>query len=216
MDVLLSDFANFDTLNIFSDASIARNGNFTIGCYGVVCVEVDSIIDKEYRLVSNTTSNNSELKGVRCALSLANKYKNRYRYINIFSDSAISIIGLREYINNWKFKDDGLLYTKYNSVVKNQDIFIGSKCILNELERSNTIIRLFHQSGHINVDNYNDLKNASNTFNKMNNINGKIDLNFIRYISNYNNYVDNTSRSLVRLNRRTNNLYIDPIHMMKF
>ena len=96
--IKLYDFYNFDTLNIFCDASITgKYGNQT-GCYGVVAVYLDNIVDECYKLVSNTTSNQSELKGLRAAISMANKYKNNYKNINIFCDSQVSILGLRDYI----------------------------------------------------------------------------------------------------------------------
>lgn len=208
--IILSQFVNKDTLNIFSDASMSGKGAFKTGCYGVVAVNGDDIIDSIYRLVSNTTSNNSEIKGIRGALHLANKYKNKYAFINIFSDSQISIYGLKEYIYNWKLKSDGLLYTSMNKPVASQEIFIEAHRLLVDLEKSQCIVRLFHQAGHIDNGYYSLLK-ASDTFKKSNHIKSKIDLNFIRYISTWNNYVDNTSRSMLRRNNKNENYYRDPI-----
>ena len=186
--VQLSQFYNKNTLNIFSDASIhGKKGNQT-GCYAVVAVVKDDIIDSTYRLVSNTTSNNSEIKGVRGALNIALKYSNQFQFINIFSDSLVSINGLKSYIYNWK-------YNKLDN-------------LLSVLEQSPCIINLWHQSGHINND-YSDIQKASESFKKNNNINGKIDFNFIRYISLWNNYVDQTSRSLLKRNGKNNNNIAD-------
>ena len=207
----LSQFYNKDTLNIFCDASIfGRTGNFT-GCYGVIAVVKDDIIDTCYRLVSNTTNNNSEVKGLRAAISMANKWKNQFKYINIFSDSQISINGLKDYIYRWKFNPkDNKLYTSSGTPAANQSVFIECHYMMLELESiANSIIRIFHQSGH--VDNaYNSIKQAAVVFSKANNIAGNIDLNFIRYISTYNNYVDQTSRSLLRRSNRSLE-YCDPI-----
>ena len=209
--VQLSQFYNINTLNIFSDASIhGKKGNQT-GCYAVVAVVKDDIIDSTYRLVSNTTSNNSEIKGIRGALNIALKYSNQFQFINIFSDSLVSINGLKSYIYNWKYnKLDNLLYTSTNKPAANQEIFIEAHRMLSTLEQSPCIINLWHQSGHINND-YSDIQKASESFKKNNNINGKIDFNFIRYISLWNNYVDQTSRSLLKRNGKNNNNYIDPL-----
>lgn len=208
--ILISQFCNDDTLNIFCDASIiGKPGNKT-GCYGVVGVVKDRIIDSTYRLVSYTTSNNSEIKGLRAALDMAHKYKDQFQFINIFSDSQVSVYGLKDYIYRWKLKD-GILYTTMNNPVASQEVFIEAHHMLVELEQAPAIINIFHQSGHID-NGYSSLHKAADNFKKFNNIKGKIDINFIRYISSWNNYVDNTSRSLLRRNRNNEQEYIDPVH----
>lgn len=209
--IKLPQFYNPETLNIFCDASISGKGYNTTGCYGVVAVTEDNIIETEYRLVSHTTSNNSELKGLRCALSMANKYKDQFRFINIFSDSQISVFGLRDYIYNWRYNPkDNRLYGSAGKPIINQEIFIECHGILMQLGTyPNCIIRLFHQSGHID-NGYDNLKKAASVFGSSNNVRGNIDLNFIRYISTYNNFVDSTSRSyLRRANKKLT--YCDPI-----
>lgn len=207
--IVLSQFYNKDTLNIFSDASIVgRSGNFT-GCYGVVAVCEDNIIDSCFKLASHTTSNNSEIKGLRAAISMANKWKYNFKYINIFSDSQISVFGLRDYIYKWRYNpSDGLLYGTSKTPIVNQEIFVESHNMLALLSQS-VSVRIFHQSGHID-NKYDKLKEAAVVFGRSNNIMGNIDLNFIRYISTYNNYVDNTSRGILR---RSNIKieYIDPV-----
>lgn len=208
-DISLDKFYNKSTLNIFSDASIiGSKKNFT-GCYGVVAVCEDDVIDSLFRLVSHTTSNNSEIKGIRGAISIANKYKYNFKQINIFSDSQISVFGLRDYIYKWRYNvNNGLLYGTSGSPIVNQEIFIESYYML--LDIINTVpVSIFHQSGH--VDNrYDRLKEAANVFARSNNIKGNIDLNFIRYISTYNNYVDQTSRSILRRSN-TEPEFIDPV-----
>ena len=208
--VELSQFYNDNTLNIFSDASIDKNS----GCFGVVAVIGDNIIDTRYRLISDTTSNNSEIKGIRSAIDIALKYRDKFQYINIFSDSLISINGLREYIYSWKYNEKtGLLYNSTRKPVANQSIFIEAKSMLNLLEESKSIISIYHQSGHVS-NNYNSILKAGDCFKKYNHINGKIDLNLIRYISVLNNYVDHTSRSILKQNRKNTTYYTDALEFM--
>ncbi len=211
MDIQISQFHNENTLNIFSDASIiGRRGEFT-GCYGAVAVVKDDIIDQNYRIVSYTTNNNSEIKGIRSAIDIAIKYKDIYPFINIFSDSQVSINGLRSYIYGWRINpNDGLLYTKMKKRVSNQEIFVEAHRMLAILEQAQCIISLYHQPGH--VDNgYNNLIKAAEVFRKANFIRGKVDLNFIRYISTWNNHVDNNSRSMLKRNKNNEMEYIDPL-----
>lgn len=211
MDIVIDQFHNDNTLNIFTDASIiGRSGNFT-GCYGVVAVVGDNIMDQTYKLVSNTTNNNSEIKGIRAGLGIAMKYSNMYKNINIFSDSLISINGLKSYIYGWKINpNDGMLYTKMKKKVVNQAIFIECHRILRDLENSDSMITLYHQPAHVN-NNYNELLKSAESFRRSNNIYGKIDLNFMRYICTWNNHVDNNSRSMLRRNRNNENVYMDPL-----
>lgn len=210
--VSLSQFYNSETLNIFCDASIyERKGKFCHGCYGVVAVVNDEIIDTEYRIVSNTTNNNSEIKAIRAALSMANKYKSIFRFINIFSDSQVSVFGLRDYIYKWRFnKNDCKLYGTAGTPIANQSIFVECHQLLADLGvYTNCTIRFYHQAGHVN-NGYNSLREAAMIFAKSNNIAGSIDLNFIRYISTYNNFVDSNSRSLLKRSN-LNLTYCDPI-----
>ena len=207
----LSQFYNINTLNIFCDASITGKIGHQTGCYGVVGVVRDEIIDSFYRLSSNTTNNESELKGLRAAIVMASKYKDSFQYINIFCDSQISIFGLRDFIYKWRYNPyTGLLYGSTGKPVANQNIIIEShNLLLNTTLSSNALIRLFHQSGHID-NKYDQLRDAALVFGRSNNVRGNVDLNFIRYISTYNNYVDQTSRSLLR-NSNINMEYLDPI-----
>ena len=209
-DIDLDQFYNFDTLNIFTDASIIGKTNYT-GCCSIVAVVKDEIIDRDYKLISNTTSNNAEIKGIRCALDIALKYRYQYKNINIFCDSLISVNGLKSYIYKWRYnKNDGLLYTSAGKPAANQEIFIESFRMLKELEEAPCIIQIWHQSGHVD-NSYSSIRKAADCFGKFNNVYTKIDYNFIRYISVWNNYVDNASRSLLKRNTKDKTNYIDPL-----
>lgn len=197
----LSQIYNKDTLNIFSDASMINGTKPKLGtgCYGAVAVCRDQIIDSFYRISSRSTNNSCEIKGLRAAILLANKWKDQFCYINIFSDSQISVFGLKDYIYKWKYNPkDGKLYNSNGSVVSNQSTFIECHQLLMYLyQYPNMRLRLFHQNGHVN-NGYYTIKEAGVHFMKANNIAGVLDLNLIRYISTYNNYVDQTTRSLLR------------------
>lgn len=198
IEIKLTDFYNDHTLNIFSDASMGKYNGKGIGCYGVAAVTKDNIIETCYRIVSEATSNESEIKGVRKAISLANKYKNNFKNINIFCDSLYSIYGLINYIYKWKYNpDDHMLYTSSGQVAANQSVFIEAHQMLMDLCSSPVSIHIYHQSGHVDSS-FKNIKEATDSFCKFNNFWGKVDYNFIRYISTYNNYVDNTSRSYLR------------------
>ena len=194
--ITLSQFYNDDTLNIFSDASMMtdKSTNISYGCYGAVCVIKDTIIDMQYFVRSNTTVNECEISGIKLALAFADKYKYQFKFINIFSDSLISVKGLKEYIYNWKLdKKTNQLISSTGSVVANQNIFIEAYEMYVNLLFFNPNIRIWHQSGHID-DRTKSITSAAIKFGQFNKFNGSIDLNFIKYISNYNNFIDRTTR----------------------
>lgn len=211
-EISLGSFYRSDVLNIFSDASITGKPGNQTGCYGVVGVVKDDIIDSTYRFSTHTTSNESEVKGLRAAIDMAMKYAGKFACINIFCDSQISVFGLREYIYKWRYNPkDGRLYSSLGKPVVNQDIFVECRLMLDEIcTKTGTIVALYHQSGHID-NRYDDLKKAAYTFGRSNNFVGNIDLNFVRYISTYNNFVDHNSRSLLRRTNTRGLEIIDPI-----
>ena len=201
---------NSNTLNIFSDASMRmRAKNILDTCYGAVAVNMDNIVDELFRMSSESTVPAAEIRGIRCSLSLALQYRHLYPVINIFSDSLISIYGLRDYIYGWKFKVDGRLYSKSSTPVKNQELFIECFQMLTELRKTNKV-NLYHQSGHVE-NGLQQLQSAIYTFKKSNNIKGQVDYSTIRYISLYNNYVDAKSRSFIRSINIYENTYTDPL-----
>ena len=87
----LNNFINPNVVNIFTDASIIHHPNGkTSGCYGAIVANDQQIIDREYRICTDSTSNNSEIKAVRLGVNLAIKWRNllnRPVTINLFSDS---------------------------------------------------------------------------------------------------------------------------------
>lgn len=213
----LPEFHNTYTLNIFSDASIIGRPGQYHGCYGAVAVNQDNVIDTVYKLVSNTTNNNSEIKGIRAALSLAYKYKDQFKNINIFSDSQISVFGLKHYIYNWKYNPKThQFFGSGKNPIANQNVFVECHNMMVELDKCPTCnIKIYHQAGHVGKL-FDSLVNACQVFCSSNGIKGKVDLNFIRYISTYNTFVDNMSRSILRrsVDEVRHGNYCDPIEFI--
>ena len=191
-DIRLNQFYNDDTLNIFSDASFIpgyyndKDRTIGKGCYSCIATCKDKIIDQRTVISSFTTVPESELKGIRNSLSFANIYRRQYKYINIFSDSLYSINAIKNYAKNCY---------KYSSETANINLIMEIHELYTILEDDpNCMITLYHQSGHISTNNFNMMREAAAKFMRFNNLRGHNDVNFIRYISNYNNTVDNDSR----------------------
>lgn len=203
MSLLLEDISNNESLNIFSDASTKKcKKDRMAAAYAVVAVCKDDFIETEVRIHSDTTVNAEEARGVRTALSIALLHRKEFKRINIFSDSKITIYGLREWRRNWIFKN-GQLYSKSTGkLVSNQGLFAEMYMMSEELCRTN-ILNLYHIKGHITNGNYKNCKDAVKSFKNENKIYDNVDINLIRYLTTYNNHVDSLSRN--RLN--TSNVY---------
>lgn len=209
----LSYFKNKDTLNIFCDASIENlnDGRFR-GCYAALAVYNDQPIDKIYKVCNNTTNNNAEIKAIRSSVILASKYKTQFKNINIFSDSQVSIYGIRDRIFNWTMVDKTLYGANHNPIA-NQSIFLE---ILNIIISKNLNIKFYHQKGHVSSSEK-SISHAKDVFIKSNSID-TVSNELIKYISYWNNMVDNESR-FVLYNLHLENEYNEPISFvasMKF
>lgn len=202
----LNDFYG-NTLNIFCDASTRRKGKILDACYGAIATVNNTEIDKIYRISSNSTNNLAEIQAIKAGICLAIKYKDRYDSINLFSDSEISILGIRDRYFKWKVKYNKL-YGTNSKLISNQDIFIET---MNLICDHNLMITFYHQKGHVS-NNIKSIKEAEHVFMASNNIREKIDLNLIRYISYWNDKVDRESRS----NLMNTNIYklniVRPVH----
>ena len=195
--ITLSSIYNKETLNIFSDASTLQVNNIMYGCFGAICVVEDEIIDYMYMVKEYTTVNECEISGILLGLRFAYKYMGNFKSINLFSDSLISVKGLTEYIYGWKY-NNYCLYNSNHEVVANQALFIEAYDLFQRILLSNPNVRIFWQAAHMKTENANDLCMAADKFKKNNRYYGSIELNFIRYISQYNNFVDNATRQYLK------------------
>ena len=211
----------YDTniLNIFSDASMLKRekrGNNLAACYGAVAVYNDTILEEFYRVNSLCTVPAAELRGIRCSLHLALKYRHMFPVINLFSDSLYSVQAIRDYCYDWVW-DEKNQYYKYNKrhtrptrPIENQNLIYECISLIRELQKTN-IVNIFHQKGHI--QNPNGLIPAIEAFKLYNGMfdGSKVSYNIIRYISTYNNYVDNCTRSIIHRTNVFDNNYCDPV-----
>lgn len=191
-------FRNPNTINVFSDASIKQVGIVDgkrryHSCYGAVVVYGDQKMDAIYKVCSNSTNNDGEIKGIRSAVSLALRYRNYCNIINVFSDSQVSIFGIRDRIFQWENINDTICGYNQNPIA-NQSIYLE---ILDMITRSDIHINFWHQKGHVNSSNKESLNNAAHVFKSSNGIREEVDTNLIKYLARWNNEVDRTSRKVL-------------------
>lgn len=211
---------NDKTLNIFTDASISQINEEYIGCSGAVACTGHFnniiIVDELFKINRDSTNNNSEIKAIYLGILLANKFKNQFKTINLFSDSKISIYGLREWISNWVEASTGdCLIGSTNKPVSNQSEIL---CCIYEILNNDININLYHQKGHCETDTH--IQQALVTFKSSNDIHRYITSEYIMNISKWNCYVDNKSRTIlcdfIQNNSNQINQHKKPINLVSY
>lgn len=189
-------------INLFCDASIDIDKHVACaGCY-ISAQDNSNVHDIGLRRIiqTNATNNSSEILaiwiGVVEALRLRSTlYPNAV--FRLFSDSKISLYGLRDWLKNWvnRMDEDGVLLASNGQPVMNQQRFID---IFNIIVENNLKIELYHQRGHVLDKKMMSLIQARAEFIKANKVppeNLGID---ISYLCNCNQIVDNVTREAVR------------------
>lgn len=180
-EYLLSD----GVLNIFVDASITKYYEKTYGCPGGIVVYQNKIIDTNAIILEGTTNNRAELNAIYIGLQFANKYRNTFPNINIFSDSRLCVYSFTQWIYSWLSNSVGTIITnKEGMEVKNQDLILR---IARYITDNRLEVNLFHQKGHV-VHTEKSMSNARAVFIESNGIYCELDT--ITWISGYNEYID--------------------------
>ena len=163
---------NFDTaLNVFSDASITTiNGHYT-SCAGYIIVYKDKIVETNHRIIYDSTNNYGEIYGILMAVEASIRKANDIKYvsrINIFSDSQISVLGLREWIFKWykRLNKFNCMISDRNVEISNQEVFAK---IVNTIIDNGMPLHLYHQLGHKSFNSDKDVKAIKTSFEKVNN-----------------------------------------------
>ena len=191
-------------INLFCDASIDTTRNIACGgCYIVAQEENIRPSPIYYRMYiqHNATNNSAEIlaiwAGVTEALKLRQSHPNAI--FRLFSDSKISLYGLRDWMKNWiknmEFRGTEKLISSSGSEVANQQYFID---IYNLIVENGLKIEFYHQRGHVGESGGVSLDIARKQFIKANKVppeNLGLD---IKFLCECNHYIDNSTRSALR------------------
>lgn len=181
-------------LNIFTDASVKHNRTktFTVGCPGfTVFINNLMILPVTYQFILDSTNNESEILAIFNALYYVLCNKNVFTdidTINIFSDSKISVYGLREWYKKWiiNFKED-LMYSSSGKPVANQRFFIECMGIIDALNKK---VNIYHVNGHIDLWDKKSINKFITTFVRENQPNRELSKDEMDFIIDGNNRVD--------------------------
>ena len=210
MKVTYENLINNHTLNVFTDASILRdniiNGyNLSISTPGAQIYLGDILQDSLIQMLPDCTNNEGEIIAIQNGLYLAEKWRKllpQVDNINLFSDSKISLLGLREWCYSWiKAEQNGILYGS-SGEIKNQVHFIHAIYFILSHDLK---INMYHTRGHINAVNFRSVAKFRNSFVKENHLNYYPDDHIINFMIKGNNKIDNDTRQYLNFNK----IYID-------
>lgn len=190
-------FVNEDTVNIFTDASIKKiniGGEDTyIGSPGADAYYMGECVYSLRNIIPLCTNNESEIVAIRMGLNIAANLRPDMK-INLFSDSKLSIYGVREWIYNWvRNEHDGIIYGTGGPLINQQHFLLAVYSIL----QMNRPVNLYHIRGHRNPSNYKDRKIFSESFRRENKISNILDEQLIDFFISANDYVDKTTGDLL-------------------
>lgn len=186
-----------ETLKICCDASQRTIDGRIFTCSGAICLNTKS---SKYEILADSTNNRGELWAVylACRLALEERDKEPYRYsrINIYSDSQFVIYGLTRWMRGWihsmQFTPDGMMVNSSNQPVANQNMFL---MIITFLWLNKLRVNFYNQKGHVNTTSRSSLNDANKQFYTANGY--YLKPNELIELSDYNNLVDRTTRSLL-------------------
>ena len=196
------DVFNKYTLNIFTDASITKVNGETIGCPGYIAViknreEIPFETHTNSQILRNTTNNECELYAIRMAIQEAISMKDKFKIINIFSDSQFAVYGLREWMFEWITNmHGGRIHNSSCKPVANQDIF---NAIVSDIIEHDLCVNIYHNRGHFNSGRVSELTKFIELFTKHNFLNDYINEELAFEIIKYNDKIDNFTRDRLKV-----------------
>ena len=198
----------FNSLNCYTDASLIKlNNGVTCTCSGYVMTYDRNIVDQRFKIVYDSTNNYGEILAIYMGLNALMGSKGYDGFKNLFSDSLISVKGLRSWIFSWvrnmTFSRGNRLINSEGKEVANQEIF---SAIVSMIATSTTPIAIWHQRGHQNSSSVKSMKLLMDTFKRENH--NEITEDMAREMIYFNNVVDTTTRDL--LTRTVNDPNFNP------
>lgn len=186
------DLFDKDKICIFTDASYCNDNNGS-SCSGYCIYHDDILIEQDYHIDINTTTQRGELYAILMGINASYKYRN-YE-INLFSDSQTSIFAIRDRYSRW-YKDtmSGMHVLGDDGTIKNQDLI---SAIVTKIAENRIPVSLYHNKGHVRINYERDIAYAKNVFKKSNYISEDIEDLLILRICNGNNQVDEYTRFML-------------------
>lgn len=188
-----------NAVNVFTDASTARltinNQEVNTTCPAFVTTIGGGIVEYGSTIFSHTTNSYGEIYALLLGIKSLIKYKDTDLFLNVYSDSEISVKGLTKWVNKWFHcgRKESILRAKSGLPVANQEIFLE---IMKEVIEANVHINVINVLGHTNSDNVNDMIKFVRYFYKKNDIPmHSLPTEYLQEMAKFNSLVDEMSRT---------------------
>ena len=184
-------------INCFTDASVYNE----TACAGYVLVCNGKIIEQETQILYDKTNNFGEAYAVFLGVAALIRYAGMNCFLNLYSDSKITVDGIRRWMKGWikRQDDNGIIYSSSGSPVINQNIL---KNIIYIIHHSNVPINIYHQLGHKDPNSVKDVQYVQEKFLKFNGV--SISEELAKEICHYNDYIDNLTRNTLYDTKKNN------------
>lgn len=184
---------------IFTDAG-CHKGDV---CAGFCTYRNDILIDQDYNILRNETSQRGELFGILMGVMNSFVYGSLGYQVRLFSDSLNSVLAIRNRIFKWvKMTESGEeIYLGPDGSIKNQDFIFN---IINEILSNGINIEIYHVKGHVNLYNQESFLHAKQVFMESNNIDA-VDNELIKQIAISNDQVDRYLGAMMNIHQYDNN-----------
>lgn len=194
------------TVNIFTDSSVKNVACGFDSCSAVCTLLGDNVISSRAEINRGTTNNFGEMYAIYMGVCEALQYiihNTPVTCINLYSDSRISVLGLKQWYKNWVLDSEGYLVGSTGRIA-NQNLICS---IINMIITYKIKISFYHIKGHTNLNKQSEFEDFKIKFRT---INGDIGPSLIEdevfeKLIRYNDHVDTYSRNL--LSKSQNNIY---------
>lgn len=186
-------FFNDQSITIFTDASFKNSRIPGIGTTAPAAMVYhgNKLIDTDFNILHNTTSQVGELHAILLGVMLAYKYRN-YK-IRLFSDSMNSIFAIRDRIFKWvNMYNSGANNLGDGGTIKNQEDIMQ---IIYYIISNNIPMEFYHVKGHVDTKKSKSMNHAKDVFFYSNSY--ELDNTTIKIISDRNNAVDQFSTDML-------------------
>src|SRR5574344_254542 len=188
----------FNAINTYTDASLTTDkyGN-TVTCSGFITTFQGKIIDQGRLVVVGSTNNYGEIMAIEMGVKNLLSYAGNNAFLNLFSDSEISVMGLKYWIYGWLRDRDPNTFRLRSSTgqeVANQEVFCN---VIDHITKAGIRFNIYHQRGHKNPNKPFDVHTVIKTFKR---VNGEdIGRDIVQEICRYNDTVDVGTRDYLNM-----------------
>lgn len=134
-------------INCYTDASTMRVNDTMMSSAGYMIIADGKVINSQYTIIDHVDNSYGELYALFMGIKAVLKYSYRNRPINIFSDSMVSVDGLKTDVFRWH-RESGTLLAGSGGKISYQNVYSH---IIHEVVNHHMKINIYHIMSHMNL-----------------------------------------------------------------